>query len=44
MTSLRRVMKNLEHEEPLSPKLKDHALTGNWKNYRELHIYTVGHN
>ena len=25
-------------EEALGPRLKDHALTGNWKAHRELHL------
>lgn len=28
----------LEDRELLSTKYKDHALKGNWKGYRELHI------
>lgn len=32
------VMQNIEHEKNLSPKLRDHALTGNWNLHRELHI------
>ena len=38
MTSLKQVMKTIENEEPLNPRLKDHALTGDWKSHRELHI------
>jgi mRNA interferase YafQ len=38
MALLLRIMKNIEHEKPLSPQLKDHALTGNWKSHRELHL------
>lgn len=36
--SLNKIMKQIEHEEPLSPKLRDHNLSNNWKGYRELHI------
>ena len=36
--TLQRIMKNIEHEETLNPKFRDHALTGNWKSHRELHI------
>lgn len=28
----------LVNDLPLDPKYKDHALTGNWKGYRECHI------
>jgi mRNA interferase YafQ len=38
MFLLKRVMKHIEYEESLSTQLKDHALTGNWKNHRELHL------
>lgn len=38
MSALKRVMKKIEHEETLSPRLRDHPLTGNWKAYRELHV------
>jgi mRNA interferase YafQ len=36
--SLQDIMKKIEHEKPLEPRLKDHVLTGNWVGYRELHI------
>ena len=32
------VLKLLIEEKPLSPKLKDHALTGEYKDFRECHI------
>lgn len=35
---LQKIMESIAREEPLSQKLKDHILTGNWKNHRELHI------
>jgi mRNA interferase YafQ len=38
MAALQRIMKDIEDEEPLASKFKDHALTGNWKAHRELHI------
>ena len=28
----------LSSGEPLPPKFKDHALTGNWEGYRECHL------
>ncbi len=38
LNSLQVIMKTIMCEEKLSPKLKDHALSGNWKEHRELHI------
>ena len=38
MASLQEIMNHIEHEKPLSARLKDHRLTGNWKAHRELHI------
>jgi mRNA interferase YafQ len=35
---LQRVILSLVHQEPLPPRLRDHALTGNWAGYRECHI------
>lgn len=35
---LYKVMRALQYQETLKPKLKDHALTGNLNGYRELHI------
>lgn len=32
------VIQILQKEKPLSQKYRDHALVGNWKNYRECHI------
>ena len=32
------VMYLLQNELPLPEKYKDHALTGNWGNYRDCHI------
>lgn len=38
MAALQKIMKLIEYEELLSLRLRDHALTGNWKSHRELHI------
>lgn len=35
---LRAVVLKLANDEDLPEKCKDHALTGNWKGYRECHI------
>lgn len=35
---LNTVINLLECDEPLPEKNRDHALTGNWKGYRECHI------
>lgn len=32
------VVEKLQNGEPLPEHNKDHALTGNWKGYRECHI------
>lgn len=32
------IMKQIESEEPLASKFKDHPLIGNWHSHRELHI------
>jgi mRNA interferase YafQ len=32
------VLACLVNQEPLNPKYRDHALSHNWKGYRELHI------
>ncbi|WP_028303897.1 type II toxin-antitoxin system mRNA interferase toxin, RelE/StbE family [Oceanospirillum maris] len=32
------VIKQLQLEEPLSEKYVDHALSGNWNNYRDCHV------
>jgi mRNA interferase YafQ len=42
MAALQQIMKKIEHEENLNPKLKDHPLTGNWKAHRELHVEPAG--
>jgi len=38
LAPLQKIMKQIEYEEPLSQKLKDHALSNNWKGHRELHV------
>jgi mRNA interferase YafQ len=35
---LHEIMKKIEHEEKLNPKLKDHSLSNDWQGHRELHI------
>ena len=32
------IVEQLQREQPLHPKHKDHNLTGNWYGYRECHI------
>ncbi len=32
------VLSCLVNDMPLDPAYKDHALTGNWKGYRECHV------
>lgn len=32
------VLSCLVADLPLDPRYKDHALTGNWKDYRECHV------
>ena len=31
-------MQQIEYEEKLNPRLKDHPLSHNWQGHRELHI------
>lgn len=38
LDKLTEVIKQLADGNPLPPKNKDHALTGNWHRYRECHI------
>lgn len=38
VTLLDEVVEQLLNGNPLPEKNKDHALTGNWKGYRECHI------
>ncbi|HLB57658.1 MAG TPA: type II toxin-antitoxin system YafQ family toxin [Gammaproteobacteria bacterium] len=35
---LHQIMKQIEYQEPLSQKLKDHLLSNNWQGHRELHV------
>lgn len=35
---LENVLERLARQEPLPPKYKDHALTGEYKGFRECHI------
>ena len=32
------VLKALAHDQTLAEKYRDHALTGDWKDYRDCHI------
>lgn len=36
--ALLEVLSSLVNDLPLDPRYKDHALTGNWKDYRECHV------
>ncbi len=36
------VMRDLANEEPVEPRLRDHKLIGEWKNFRECHIEPDG--
>jgi len=40
MSKLRGVLTLLIAAEPLPPRMKDHALTGDWAGYRDCHIET----
>lgn len=35
---LQKVMRQIENEEVLDRKLRDHYLSGNWDSHRELHL------
>ncbi|WP_455481441.1 type II toxin-antitoxin system YafQ family toxin [Bartonella sp. B12(2025)] len=37
-TDLRKIIEALANDQPLESRLRDHALTGNWNNYRDCHI------
>lgn len=37
-TDLKQVITLLAGDMPLPVKLRDHALTGNWKDYRDCHV------
>jgi len=38
LTILYKVIENLCSQKPLPEKFRDHSLSHNWKNYRELHL------
>lgn len=38
LEALRNIMKQIEYQQPIDPKCKDHPLSGNWDGHRELHI------
>lgn len=38
LKKLENIILQIERQEPLSDKLKDHELINSWKGYRELHI------
>jgi mRNA interferase YafQ len=38
MEKLRKILRKLQHQEPLDPKLNDHPLTGEFKDSRDCHI------
>ena len=38
MSKLREVMAMLIEAKPLPPRVNDHALTGEWRGWRDLHI------
>jgi mRNA interferase YafQ len=35
---LRAIIESLCHHRPLDPKHRDHALTGDWKGWRDCHV------
>jgi mRNA interferase YafQ len=40
---LDKIITMLANDEPLPEKFRDHALSGNWKGYRECHITLTGY-
>ena len=38
LAKLQAIIQHLAHDEPLQPRHRDHALTGNYRNRREYHI------
>ena len=38
MSKLKKILTLLSNEDVLPPANKDHALTGDWKSFRECHI------
>lgn len=37
-TDLRQIIAALANDQPLEPKHRDHALSSNWKGYRDCHV------
>ncbi|PYE90555.1 type II toxin-antitoxin system YafQ family toxin [Phyllobacterium leguminum] len=37
-TDVRKIIEALATDTPLEPRHRDHALTSNWKDYRDCHI------
>ncbi len=37
-TDLKLIITDLANDVPLAAKHRQHALTGNWKNYRDCHV------
>ncbi|WP_078705760.1 type II toxin-antitoxin system YafQ family toxin [Bartonella sp. WD16.2] len=37
-SDLRKIIEALANDQPLEPRHRDHALTGNWSDYRDCHI------
>ncbi|AQX30599.1 type II toxin-antitoxin system YafQ family toxin [Bartonella schoenbuchensis] len=37
-SDLRKIIEALANDQPLEPRHHDHALTGNWSDYRDCHI------
>jgi mRNA interferase YafQ len=35
---LTEILVTLVNDQPLSERLRDHALTGNWKDHRDCHV------
>ena len=35
---LQKIMNQIKDEESLPPRLRNHALSGNWRGHRELHV------
>ena len=37
-TDLRQIITALANDQPLEPRHRDHALSSNWKGYRDCHV------
>ena len=37
-TELRQIITALATDQPLAPRYRDHALSSNWKGYRDCHV------